>query len=326
MLHSGIGRILAYMSPRAILVVLVLLTACGQSGPPSGPANADAIGGVTAGGAVRAYLLHAPAPAPPGRLPLVLAFHGGTSTPQGMAELTGLDRLADRDGFVVVYPAGIGRSWNDGRGNTPAATQGVDDVAFVRTLLDQLEARLPIDLGRVYATGISNGAIFSERLGCELSSRISAIAPVAGSLATNLAPACHPALPVSMLAINGTADPLVPYGGGHVDGRGSGGDVISAPSAASLWRGLDGCPGAAVTSGLPDRAHDGTSVTIQSWSGCAAGAAVELYTVEGGGHTWPGGPQYAPAALVGIASRQLDAGEVIWAFLAAHPRPQGPPS
>ena len=269
------------------------------------------------GGLTRTYLGHLP-PAYDGvsPLPLVLAFHGGGGRASGMNELTHLNDVADKHGFVVVYPDGYKLHWGDGRGVSPSEMDGVDDVAFVSALIDALARQYKLDLRRVYATGISNGGFFSERLACDLSNKIAAIASVAATLSQNLADSCAPGRPVSFLLIQGTADPLVPWQGGQVVGER--GQVVSAAAAIQKWVGLDGCAGAPTMSSLPDTAHDGTQVQITQYTGCQQQTEVALYLVQNGGHTWPGGKQYLPESIVGKASRQCDAGEVIWAFFQGH--------
>lgn len=268
---------------------------------------------IVVGNLTRAYTVHLPA----GHtdlhgLPILFAFHGGLGTDTGMDKLTDLDTVADSDGFAVVFPQGVDRSWNDGRGNTPAQREGVDDVAFVSALIDRFVG-LGADPSRIYATGISNGAMFTEYLGCQLAGRLAGIAPVSGPMPTLDAPACHPAKPLKVMLIEGNADPIVPYNGGQVDGRDGGGSVISAPATASYWRTVDGCTATEQTN-LPSVANDGTQVQVSTATGCAAGSAVQFLTVVGGGHTWPGGWQYLPALIVGKTTRQFDASIKIAAF------------
>ena len=264
----------------------------------------------------RTYVVHEPRMAQPaGGFPVVLAFHGGGGTADSMVRLTGFNDIADARGLVIVYPDGIDRHWNDGRSTIKNKT---DDVAFVRALLDDVGRNYPIDRGRVFATGISNGALFTQRLGCELSGEISAIAPVAGPIPADLAPHCQPARPVSVLQIEGDADPIIPYNGGKVvdfGGRGEGGIVLSTQETMSLWGRVDGCTGRSPVETLPQTADpDGTQVTRTYFLGCQIGAQVVLLTVLGGGHAWPGGPQYAPRFIIGPASRQLDASTAIVDF------------
>ncbi|HYC32125.1 MAG TPA: PHB depolymerase family esterase, partial [Gemmatimonadales bacterium] len=258
-------------------------------------------------------------------LPLVLVFHGAGGRGVGMARHTGMSRLAEREGFAVVYPDGANRRWNDGRGIGGAR----DDVGFIRALLDTIGREIAIDRGRIYATGISNGATFLHRLGCELPGVIAAIAPVAGSMPVPVSERCPAAeagaggsdgaapSPPAVLAIQGTADRFMPFEGGQ--GAGGGRPVLSARATADFWARLNGCVGPAVGEALTDTVRDGTRLRRERYTGCRGGGAVELVTVEGGGHTWPGGP--AAAMRVGPASREIDATRAIWTFFQAHPGP-----
>jgi polyhydroxybutyrate depolymerase len=263
----------------------------------------------------RAYLLYVPSGYRSARpAPLVLVFHGAGGRAQGFARHTGFSGVAEREGFVVAYPQGLQRRWNDGRGNgTPH-----DDVGFVRALVDTLQRELGVDPRRIYATGISNGAMFAYRLACDLPGVLAAIAPVAGALPTQLAPGCGHTQPVSVMAFQGTADPLVPYAGGGVARRRR--SVLGAERSIAFWGEIDGCTGQPSTELEPDRVRDGTRVRRLEYAGCREGRAVVLYTIEGGGHTWPGGP--GVGLIVGRVSRELDATQVIWSFFAAHARPQ----
>jgi polyhydroxybutyrate depolymerase len=265
-----------------------------------------------AGGESRRYYLHLPPGWRPDHpAPLVLVFHAGGGRARGIAPHTGFSQLADREGFVVAYPQGLRGRWNDGRGFRTATH---DDVGFVRALVDTLTRELALDPRRLYATGISNGAMFAYRLACELPGTFAAVAPVAGALPAELAPACERTQPLSVLAFQGTADPLMPYAGGGAGQR----RVLSAERTVAFWATVDGCTGGAVTGEPIDRAPDGTRVRHTVFGGCREGRSVELYTIEGGGHTWPGGP--AAGARVGRVSREIDATALIWAFFAGHAR------
>jgi len=269
----------------------------------------------------RSYLVHRPkAYDGAKRRPLVLAFHGGGGRARGMATLTHFDDIADERGFIVVYPEGVNHRWADGRGTTAPDRTGVDDVAFVAALLDRLEGDLAIDPARIYATGMSNGGFMAERLGCLLSGRIAAIAPVAATMGEPLAARCKPQRPLPVMLIHGTDDLLVPWVGGRMR-FGAGGNILSVPATVALWTRLDGCSAKPATSELPAVAADATRVRRTVHGGCRDGAEVVLYTVQGGGHAWPGGLPYLSGGLVGKTSRAFDAGEVIWEFFARHPRP-----
>ena len=277
--------------------------------PPAGEPRT-----LQAGGLTRRYYLYLPSTWHRDRpAPLVLVFHGGGGRASGIAPHTGFSRLAERDDFVVAYPQGVKGRWNDGRGY--AATH--DDVGFVRALLDTLGRELAIDPRRVYATGISNGAMFSYRLACDLPGTFAAVAPVAGAMPVDLAPACAHTQPLSVLAFQGTADPLMPYSGGGVAHRR--GRVLSAERSIAFWATVSGCTAAPVTTDEPDRTTDGTRVRRTVYGTCREGRSVELYTIEGGGHTWPGGPPVGGA--VGRVTREIDATPLIWTFFAEHPKP-----
>ena len=265
-------------------------------------------------GVTRSYLLYLPSGPRAGRaLPLVLVFHGSGVRARAMARHTGFTGVAEREGFAVAYPEGLDRRWNDGRGYGDSH----DDVAFVRALLDSIGRQAAIDSSRVYATGISNGAMFAYRLACDLPGVLAAIAPVAGAVPAAIAEQCGGARPTAVVAFQGTADPLLPYTGGgrRTSGRG---EVLSAERSAELWARVNGCPDSPTPEATIDSVRDGTRVLPERWWGCRGGRDVVLYTIEGGGHTWPGGP--AVGRGVGRVSRELRATESIWAFFAAHPR------
>lgn len=303
---------------RAIRALAVLVAALMATLPACA---ADRAGDLRMAGRVRTYLVHVPdGVPPPGGFPLVLAFHGGGMQGQGMRRMTGLDALADARGFVVAYPDGIDRHWNDGR-STIRDPQ--DDVGFVAALIDRLEHDLAIDRGRVYATGLSNGALFAWRLGCDLSARFAAIAPVAGGMPEDIAAACRPARPLAVLEIAGTSDPIMPFGGGAVadfGGRGEGGKVLAAADSAALWARRNACAAADTPRPVPPvAAADPTRILRTDYAGCTAAGTVTLVTVAGGGHAWPGGPRYAPPARIGLVSRQLDASQAIVDFFLSLP-------
>ena len=305
----------ALLRSLAVLAVALPLPALSgplpaQSAPPAEQRRTLRVDGVE-----RNYVLYVPSShRRTASMALVLVFHGGGGWAQGFARHTGFSAVAEREGFVVAYPQGLERRWNDGRGYGTSH----DDVGFVRALVDSLQRELGLDPRRIYATGISNGAMFSYRLVCDLPGVLAAIASVAGALPAQLAPVCGHALPVSVLAFQGTADPLVPYtGGGVVRRRGS---VLGAERSIAFWAEIDGCAGQPSTVVEPDRVRDGTRVRRLEYAGCREGRAVVLYTIEGGGHTWPGGP--GVGLVVGRVSREIDATQVIWEFFANHARAQ----
>jgi polyhydroxybutyrate depolymerase len=244
-----------------------------------------------------------------------------------MDDLTGLTALADREGFLVAFPDAVDKNWNDGRPDvdTTAVEQGVDDVGFLRALVDDVASRLPLDERRVYATGISNGAFMSTRLACEGADWIAAVAPVVGTAPRDFESWCAPARPVAVIAFLGEDDPLVPYEGGKITGPfgfGNRGRVVSAASLEAFWADHNGCGAGPTEAALPDlETGDGSSVVRRSFAECDAGADVVFYHLDGGGHTWPGGKQYLAPLLVGKTNRDIAATELIWQFFAAHPLP-----
>ncbi len=273
------------------------------------------------GGITRTYHVHVP-PHYNGSTPypLVLAFRGHGGDGPGQEKISHLAEVADANNFIVVFPDGVDHGWNDGR--QPAGTTSVDDVGFTRAMVERLEADYKIDKGRVYATGFSNGGFFVYRLAIELPDTFAAVAPVAANLGEPLASGTKLSKPVSVCQIEGTADPLVPWGGGTVGGgladRGS---CISAGDTISFWVGADGASGTPSTFALPDAdPDDGSNVLEKTYSGGREGSEVIQYEVTGGGHAWPGGWQYLGVRIIGSTNRDFDAGEAMWDFFKSHSR------
>jgi polyhydroxybutyrate depolymerase len=295
------------MRPGVVLLLLLLAAPplAGQS-----PA-AEERRSIDVAGIRRAYLLYRPASPPPGQpLPLVLVFHAAGGRADGIARHTGFSDLAEREGFVVAYPDAVGRRWNDGR-----RAVGPDDVGFVRALLDSLGSELGVDPRRRYAVGISNGAMFAHRLACDLPGVLAAIAPVAGTLPAAVSRRCAAPAPLSVLAFQGTADRSVPYEGGT---PASGGALLSAERSLAFWAEAGGCHGFAPDTTVVDSVSDGTRLRRHAYGGCPENREIVLYTIEGGGHTWPGGPPVA--RRVGRVTREIDATSAIWEFFRRHPQ------
>ncbi len=264
-------------------------------------------------GRERSFVIYQPAGRVAGaKMPLLFALHGGKGTPQDMLELADFRAIADREKMVLIYPAGIEKSWNDGR-PTAANQMGVDDVSFFRKMSDYAAQNLTVDARKIFATGISNGGFMSARLGCELSDVIAGIASVAASMSQVTFDGCKPAKPVAALIIQGTRDPLVPFTGGMVS-PGAGGVAVSHEQVLQKWVSVNQTATTPTVVNLPDIASDGTTVVQSTFSGGATGTEVVGYTVVNGGHTWPQGPQYVSALIIGKTSQDINANEVIWTF------------
>lgn len=295
-------------------VLAVLLTAC--SGAHARCLVADApctgTGKLEHGGRKRTFQYHLPAGLK-ASAPLVLALHGRLGQGKNQAELTGFDTVAERGGFIAVYPDGVERSWADGRGTTPADKQGVDDVGFLTALVDHFIEKFGVDRRRVYAAGMSNGAMMSYRLACERADRFAAIAPVAAQMGQKLAERCAPSRPVPVISFVGTEDPMVPFAGGPVSG--DRGPVLSAVETRAKWAAFAGCEGEPKVSQEPDpEPGDSTRVRREAHGPCREGAEVVFYVVEGGGHAWPGGTRNLRQWLVGRTTQDIDASSTAWEF------------
>jgi polyhydroxybutyrate depolymerase len=278
---------------------------------------------IVVGGRQRSFLLYTPAGVSGGE-PLLIALHGRLGTGVGMEKLTHFEAIAEREKFLLIYPDGVRKSWNDGRG-TPAEKEGVDDVGFVRALIDSAVRYCKVDNKRVYIAGISNGGFMTMRLATELSDRIAAVAVVAATMDAGTARDAERegagggrsgVQPVSVLLMHGTKDPLVPFEGGSVR-RGAGGAILSHDSTVRWWLAVDKCDGPSVQMWIVDSVRDGTKAICRFYMG-AKGTQVASYVIDNGGHTWPGGWQYLPVMMVGKTSRNLDASEVIWGFFQRH--------
>jgi polyhydroxybutyrate depolymerase len=254
-----------------------------------------------------------------GKMPLIFVLHGGSGTPSGMIDLADFRTIANRDKVVLVYPAGIQTSWNDGR-PTNANTLGINDVSFFNQLCTYLTTNYAIDTTKIYATGISNGGFMSARLGCELSTKIAAFASVAASMEQNTVYAnCNPSNAVPAIFIQGTLDGLVPFLGGTVVGP-AGGTAVSHAQAIAKWISVNNCSTTPVVTNLPDIANDGTTITERKYTNAATGVEVVSYVVSGGGHTWPQGQQYLSENIIGKTSQDMNACETIWQFFKKYKR------
>lgn len=280
-------------------------------------------------GQTRTYLLHLP-PQYDGTtpLPLVFVFHGGGGNARISEQMTQFYPAADEMGFIVVHPNGSGNrdnillTWNGGFCCDYARDYEIDDVGFISALIDELAATYAVDVNRIYATGFSNGAIMSHRLGAELSDKIAAIAPVAGAIGGNAHPGTplfmpsSPDNPVSVLIIHGFMDLNMPYNGGN-SSAGLGVEdfwAVSVGESTRFWVEANNCDY------LLNREVDSSGLVFYDSYECPSGVDVEVVTIVDAGHSWPGGNAPRPGA--NEPSSRLDATRYMLEFFATHPRNQ----
>jgi polyhydroxybutyrate depolymerase len=282
---------------------------------------------------------------------VLLVLHGGGGNKEGMRKIACpggdlqsahcLDRAALAAGMAVVFPNGSNsrgsklinrhglRTWNAGGGHGGyicvsglACVSGVDDIAYTRALLADLGRRIAVDGRRVFASGFSNGAAMTQRLGCEAAETFAAIAPVAGENQIAVA-GCAPTSRVAVLDVHGTLDKCWPYPGGE-GGCIESGRYVSVAETLSGWAARNGCDAVPSSTTLPPRfgVDDGTSVVRFDYAHCGPGGDLEHLRVVGNGHYWPDGNAYAGSRLLGgVMSRQLDTAAAIVDFFVAHGRP-----
>ncbi len=250
----------------------------------------------------RTYILFVPENNVKGEaMPLLLALHGFTQNGQTMMQLSGFNDLASEYNFVVAYPYGVGTSWNVGVTGGSTA----DDVGFLSVLIDSIAMKTTIDQNRVYATGFSNGGFMSYRLACEASTRIAAIASVAGTMAVATANACFAERAVPVMHIHGTSDFIVPYNGN--------GSFQSVNATMEYWNTQNGCPSDPTLFTYPDIVSEGSTVEASVWDSCNNETENRLLRIINGGHTWPGN---SGSGGIGITNMDISASAEIWTFLS----------
>ena len=287
------------------------------SGPRPDPANKEVA--IKFGGRDRFAVVHVPKSYQPGKpTPLVLVFHGGGGFPEVIRYQSQMDKVSDREGFIAAYPAGSGvlrnalLTFNAGTCCGWALGHRIDDVGFVNALLDELEKQYSIDPDRVYSTGLSNGAMLSYRLACELSDRIAAIAPVAATIGVS---GCKPKRPVSVIHFHGLQDHNAMFNGGKGPKSISQTDMKSVPETIEMWVKLNGCPP------TPTEETRGEATRLAYGPG-RDGSEVVLWKLADGGHTWPGGEITRLENWYGLGkvNRDISASDLMWEFFKRHPR------
>jgi polyhydroxybutyrate depolymerase len=221
------------------------------------------------------------------------------------------------------YPGGGGGSQGGGqsggqdRGREDIRSEPADDISFLNGMLDQMAAKFSVDTERIYATGLSEGGFMAMKVGCAMSDRIAAIAPVAAAMPKAMI--CLPLRPVPVVMINGTSDPVVPHSGGTEKNLQL--PVISVEDSAKSWARMDRCAEKPSESKLPAHEKGGMETKVATYDGCHEGAQVVSYNVKGAGNTWPGGEQYEVENQIGKTSADLNANETIWSFLGTKKLP-----
>ncbi len=295
-------RIIAILFSAVLLLVIVGLGIYWVSDRTNGSLESS--------GQRRTYLLYVPDSYNPSMpTPLVLSFHGFAEWPAHQMQTSHWNTLADQYGFLVVYPSGtrFPKRWivNSQPGST---TSPEIDPQFISDLIDQLTGDYNIDQARIYANGLSNGGGMATLLGCKLSERIAAVGSVAGAYLIS-AEDCTPARPVPLIAFHGTADPIVPYQGGPSSSFHVPFPVVE--EWVKSWALRNGCD-------LPAEVLPVTSqVSWIRYTSCTENAAVNFYTIQGGGHSWPGG-EPLPKWIVGETNQEIDATKLMWEFFSQY--------
>lgn len=247
---------------------------------------------------------------------VVLNFHGGMGNAEQQERDTLMNSKAEEAGFIVVYPYGTGKferkmlRWNAGQPIGWPVEHNIDDVGFVKALLDDLEKTFKIDSKRIYATGWSNGGMMCYRLACELSDRIAAIAAVSSAIPPQLP--CKPSRPVPVIQFHGTNDEFIPINGGVAKRTPEGEIFKSFAEGTETWVKLNGCKGD------PELTLQKGKVTCKTYKSCNYNSEVVQCIIEGGGHTWPGGRPVLPA-IFGQTTTDISANDLMWDFFQKHP-------
>jgi polyhydroxybutyrate depolymerase len=300
---------------------------------------------VTVNDVTRNFILHLPARYNADhRYPVVILFHGRNQDADDLERITHFNQRADKAGIITIYPSAKGlwnigvraeavsppprrmgrRGWGypGGGGRYPGGGQNpeqsntrsepADDVAFVGEMLDQLALKYSLDVHRVYATGLGDGGFMAERIGCAMADRVAAVAAVGASFPKTMT--CLPSRAISILLIEGTSDPLVPYNGGTYKGRHF--PVLSAEESAKTWAKFDRCGDKPAQDKIPSPDKAWKETKTFTFSGCQGDAQVILYAIKDGGNTWPGGEVFTSESEVGKTSNALNADDALWGFFS----------
>lgn len=297
----------------ALGLIGLAATACSEepgivTGPPEGNASDRS---VESGGRTRTYQIYVPGtvrsdvPAP-----VMISLHDRPGSGSDMRGITGFDAIARLLETIMVYPDAI-VDWAEGCDCSSADAAGIDDVQFMRDMIDDLDAAFAVDRSRIYAAGYGQGGMFAERLACEWE-EVSAIGVVAATLSRVLEASCDPPAPVSAALIHGTLDTTYP-----ADGQPGATGLLGARGALEFWLDVNGCGAVPTTTSTQDPVIDGTEVEVEIYRDCDGGAEVEFYEVVDGGHTWPNPAINFPVSS-GLKTEDIDAAAVLGVFFLRH--------
>jgi polyhydroxybutyrate depolymerase len=269
-------------------------------------------------GLSREYQLHIP-PNYNGndQVPLVIVLHGGGGTATNIQGFTQMNPVSDDNGFIAAYPQGFARtqngfSWADGRA-TNANNAGIDDIGFLVNLIEQLKIDYRINQDKIYITGFSNGGFMSQRMICERPELFAGVATLGATIGTEVLSSCKSSQSMPTILLLGDQDTFVPYGGGTVAGNPS--QIEGAVDLANYWRVNNNCSTTIDPRTLPDiNQTDNSTVTLTEFTDCDCDANVKLYTINGGGHTWPGVENIAYEMIAGETNEDINASELLWDF------------
>ncbi|MFH0909710.1 MAG: PHB depolymerase family esterase [bacterium] len=285
--------------------------------PASGSTKVD----LTFGALDRFYIIHVPYSYDKAKpTPLVINMHGGGGNPAQQQRDSGMDKVADENGFVVVYPAGSGKmkerflTWNIGMSDTYATINNIDDIGFLRAVIKDVSGNYTIDKKRVYATGFSQGAMMCYKVACEMSDVFAAVAPVSGVMQVPRSD-CKPARAMPIIHFHGLEDPNVAYKGG-VGPKAH--DKVPRPGvqeSIDFWLAQDGIDIKPVKQGRTGQAE------FKEYGPGKNGAQIILWTLDDGGHAWPGGNSSLPEWKVGKVNKDVRASDLIWSFFKKYSMP-----
>lgn len=264
-------------------------------------------------GLIRNYKVHVPADYDGGELPMVIYLHGGGGN-MNAAYLDGLDEMSDKHGFILAVPEGTGEfkfgniraSWNGGEWETGECCGDADDVGFISKMIEEIENNFEINSEKIYVTGISNGGLMANRLGCELADKISAIATIApAGLMSN----CNPTKTISVMNIHGTEDPINPVDGSEpsVNLFNTSYKRMNPYQIVDKWKKINNCSNVSIKS------YENAGAKCITYNECVNNSEVELCIIDGMGHTYPSGAQYLPKSIVGPVSKNISFDQ-IWKF------------